>query len=82
LSSTQVRHPWRATLRSVVPAVVTSLPLVPAVVAAWGAPGAVVAGGALGVFAALARVLTVPGVIVWLERWVPALAPAPPGEDR
>jgi hypothetical protein len=77
--ATQVRHPWRATLRTAVAAGVALLSLLPtiAIVGHLGAvPGVAqvltVAGG-------VTRVLAIPAVDLWVRRYAPWLAPQPPG---
>ncbi|MEA5454462.1 hypothetical protein SPF06_06990 [Sinomonas sp. JGH33] len=92
---TQAAHPWRASVRTfvqtVIPAAIGFGLLVPAVVDAFVSgfgqqlPPAVVAwltaaALAVGALAAtLARIMALPAVVVWTGRWLPWIAPAPPG---
>lgn len=80
---TQVRRPWRSTARTIFQALVGLAVIAPLVAAAIeeatgydleGVPfiAAVLAGAA-----AVARVMAVPAVEVWLRRFVPWLAAAP-----
>lgn len=82
---TQVRRPWRAVARTVFQALIGVAALAPAAYAAatqqdpaqaagWAATG-------LAVSAAVTRVMALPGVEGWLERFVPFLA-AQPGDGR
>lgn len=71
---TQVRHPWRATARTVFAAVVTALPIVPVVVHELGVESVPWVAGALVVIGGVTRVLAMPGVNDWLRQYVPWLA--------
>jgi hypothetical protein len=71
---TQVRHPWRATLRTVAAALVAALPIVPVVVHELGLESVPWVAGALVVIAGATRVLAMPGVDGWLHQFVPWLA--------
>lgn len=91
--ATQVQHPWRATFRTFVAAVVPLLVLVPAimpvlvdwanenatVLPAWVAPALV---GAAAIVAAIAggitKVFAIPGVEVWLREHLGGLFAAAP----
>lgn len=73
---TQVRHPWRATLRTVAAGVVAALPIVPALVHELGVESLPWVAGALTVLGAATRVLAMPAVELWLRRYVPWLAAA------
>lgn len=82
--STQSKHPHRATVRTVLAAVVALLPLLPAIVDEFhlGAIPAVAA--ALVIVGTITRVLAMPDVEAWLHEYVPWLAaqPAPPKEGQ
>lgn len=78
---TQVRRPWRAVARTVLQALVGLAALAPAIytaatqhdpaqAAGWAATGLALAG-------ALTRVMALPGVEAFLERFVPFLAAQP-----
>jgi hypothetical protein len=80
---TQVRRPWRSTARTIFQALIGLAVIAPLVAAAIeeatgydldGVPfiAAVLAGAA-----AVARVMAVPAVEVWLRRFLPFLAAAP-----
>lgn len=80
---TQVRRPWRATVRTVFAALVSLAALAPLIVAGIeeatgydvkGVPFVVVT---LAACAAVTRVMAIPGVEAWLKRFLPFLAAAP-----
>lgn len=85
---TQVRRPWKATLRTAFQAAVGAAPLAPAVYSAAthhdpaAATGLAAVG--LGVAAGVTRVMALPQVETWLQRWLPWLAadPAPRGKHE
>lgn len=82
---TQVRHPWRAVLRTLVaaaPAAIGLLYLLPDIARQAGIAQVGWVTAALTVVAAITRVLAMPAVNGWLHRNVPSLAAqpaAPPG---
>jgi hypothetical protein len=80
-STTQTRHPWRATARTAFAAIVGILPFVPAIIGEFGLGSVPWVAGALGAIAAATRVLAIPGVEVWMKSYVPWLAAAPVRED-
>lgn len=78
---TQVRHPWRATVRTLFAAVVMLAAIAPAIYTAattndpqkatgWAALGLAIAGG-------ITRVMALPAVDAFLRRFVPFLAARP-----
>jgi hypothetical protein len=71
---TQVRHPWRATARTVLAGLVAALPIVPVAVHELGVESVPWVAGALVVIGAATRVLAMPGVDAWLRKFVPWLA--------
>lgn len=76
--ATQVRRPWRSTLRTVFQLAVGLAPMLPAIAHASGvddtaAPVAL----ALGISAAVTRVMALPDVETFLQRFVPWLSAAP-----
>ncbi len=75
--STQSRHPWRATARTVVQAILGLMVLLPLIAEAAGIAAVPWVAAALGVVAAVTRVLALPQVDAWLRRWLPWLATAP-----
>lgn len=78
-TATQTAHPWRATLRTILAALVGLAAAWALIIEAlgldtgipWVATSLAVAGG-------VTRVLALPAVTAWLERFLPWLAPAPP----
>lgn len=78
-TSTQVRHPRRAVIRTVFQLVVASATLLPYVAAGITLPteGAVAGAFAqvLAVAATITRIMAMPQVVAFLERFVPWLAP-------
>lgn len=83
---TQVRRPWRATIRTVFQALVSLAALAPLLAAAVeeatgydldGVPFVVVV---LGCAAAVTRIMAIPAVETFLRRFLPFLATEPKGE--
>lgn len=74
-TTTQAEHPWRATIRTALAAVVGLAILAPQIVAALGVGSIPWVAGTLAVIAAVTRVLAIPGVIEWTRRFLPWLAP-------
>jgi hypothetical protein len=81
LEPTQVTRPWRATVRTVFQAIVAFAAMwglmVPALGLDAGHPWVVASIAATG---AMTRVMALPSVEEWLERFVPWLAASPAGE--
>lgn len=79
---TQVRRPWRAVARTVFQALVALAAMAPVIYQAATAADPARATGAVGVALVIAggltRVMSLPGVVRFLERFVPFLAPEPP----
>ncbi|MCU1588794.1 MAG: hypothetical protein JWP11_50 [Frankiales bacterium] len=76
--ATQVRRPWRSTLRTVFQIVVGLAPMLPAIVHASGVDGtAGPVAGALAISATVTRVMGLPAVEQFLQKFVPWLAAAP-----
>ncbi|MGV0868456.1 hypothetical protein [Corynebacterium kalidii] len=67
---TVVRHPWRATLRTVLVAAAGLLPLIPDIARAAHIEAVPAVAAVLVIVAAIQRVLAVPGVEAWLRRHV------------
>lgn len=78
--TTQTRHPWRATARTVVAAGLGALSLLPTVAVAAGVDTVPLVAQAVAVSAAVTRVMALPGVDAWLRSYVPWLASAPRSE--
>lgn len=74
---TQVRHPWRSTLRTLFAAGLGLLSILPVILAGAGLDDTVYGGQILAVTALVTRVLAIPGVDAWLRQYVPWLAAAP-----
>lgn len=75
---TQVRRPWRATLRTGFAAAVALGAMLPLLVEASGLDEtAAPVGGALAIAAGVTRVMALPAVEEFLRRFVPWLAAAP-----
>ncbi|SCG15534.1 hypothetical protein GA0070610_1768 [Micromonospora echinofusca] len=78
---TQTRHPWRATARTIFAATVAALTLLPTVAVAGGIDTFPAVAQVVAVAAAITRVLALPGVEDFLERFLPFLAAAPVGDE-
>ncbi|MFR9767045.1 hypothetical protein [Nocardia sp. SC052] len=79
--ATQVRYPWRTTVRTVFQLIIGIAAAMPMIVAASGLPEtAAGVGVALGVSAAITRLMSLPVVNGALTVWVPWLAAEPDGE--
>ena len=77
MQPTQTRHPWRATVRTVVAALVGALSLLPTVAVTAGVDAVPAVAQAVTVAAAVTRVLALPGVDAWLRTYLPWLASSP-----
>lgn len=80
---TQVKHPWRSTVRTAFQALVGLASLLPYVVTEAHIPVEGMAAQAVAVCAATTRIMALPQVAEFLARFVPWLAPAgkPPADD-
>lgn len=76
LPPTQVRHPWRATARTVAAVAVALLPALPSIASAAGVSTVPIVIGILGVAATVTRVLAMPAVEAVLRQYAPWLAAA------
>lgn len=74
---TQARYPWRATIRTILAAVVALLPILPELIDVLGLSAYAWAAGFITAVGLVTRVLALPSVIRWLQTYLPALAPAP-----
>ena len=72
---TQVRHPWRSTFRTTFQLTVALASLLPYVVAQVDIPVGGALAQVLAVAATITRVMAMPEVSTFLERFVPWLAP-------
>lgn len=75
--TTQVRYPWRATVRTVLAAGVGILPLLPLIVEAAGIATVPWVVGVLALAGAITRVLAVPGVEAWVRKYLGFLSAQP-----
>jgi hypothetical protein len=75
--TTQTRHPWRATARTVLAALVGALSLVPTVATTTGLDTVPAVTQLIVVAGVITRILAVPGVDQWLRQFLPWLASAP-----
>jgi len=80
-TTTQTRHPWRATARTIFAAVVALLSLLPTIAAVAGIDAVPLIAQAIAAAAAVTRVLAIPGVDDFLRRYLPFLASAPVHEE-
>jgi hypothetical protein len=71
---TQVRHPWRATVRTVFAAAIALLSLLPVIAVAGHVDTVAWVSQLLAVAAGITRVLALPGVNDWLRRYAGWLA--------
>lgn len=78
--ATVVRHPWRATLRTVLVAAAGLMPLIPDIARAAHVETVPAVVCVLALVAAIQRILAVPGVERWLERTFTFLS-AEPAQD-
>jgi hypothetical protein len=74
---TQVRHPWRATLRTLVAVLLALLPLLPEILAGLRLDTTQAGAQTLAVAAAVTRLLASPAVDGWLRQRAPWLAASP-----
>lgn len=80
--ATQVRRPWRTTVRTLFQLLVGLAPMLPVIVDASGVDEASAGvAGALAISAAVTRVMSLPQVEQLLQRFVPWLAAAPRPDD-
>ena len=80
--ATQTKHPWRATVRTGFAVVIALAAMMPALVNATGldeTAGPVA--GALAIAGAITRVMALPAVETFLERFAPWLAAEPSPSD-
>ncbi len=80
IGTTQVRHPWRATVRTVLAAALGILPLLPIIAGTAGIAAIPWVAGVLAIAGAVTRVLAVPGVEAWLRKYFSWLSAEPKNE--
>jgi hypothetical protein len=83
MSATQTKHPWRATLRTVIQAGIAAAAAAPLVYTAITQASPATSTGAVAVFIAVAgavtRVASLPAVDQFIRQFMPWLAPDPAG---
>lgn len=79
---TQVKHPWRASLRTAVAGAIGLLSLLPVIVAVGHVPAAEWVIQLLAVSTGITRVLATPAVDEWLRQYMPWLAAASPAPSE
>ena len=79
---TQVRRPWRSTVRTVFQALIALAAMWALIVEALGLPDWAWVTTSLAVAAGITRVMALPAVEVFLRRFVPWLAAAPSPASR
>jgi hypothetical protein len=77
-SPTQVRHPWRATARTLFAGVIALASLLPTIALAAHVDTVPAVAQVLAVLGTVTRVLAMPGVDKFLRDFVPWLATSPP----
>jgi hypothetical protein len=77
MGTTQSRHPWRATIRTVFAAAVALLTLLPVIAATAGVDTVPAIAQVLVVAGAVTRVLALPDVERFMELYIPWLAASP-----
>jgi hypothetical protein len=75
--TTQSRHPWRATVRTIFAAAVALLTLLPVIAMTAGIDTVPAVAQVLLVAGAVTRILALPGVEKWMELYIPWLAASP-----
>jgi hypothetical protein len=74
---TQVKRPWRATLRTVFQGAIALAAVLPLILASAGIAPVGVAGIALAVAGAITRIMAIPAVEDFLQNYLPFLAARP-----
>ncbi|MFW9231770.1 hypothetical protein ACOI9H_01710 [Corynebacterium striatum] len=72
-----MKHPWRATLRTTLAALVGLLPVLPHIVNALGAGSIPWVAATVTISAGITRILALPEMERWLDRYAPWLTPEP-----
>ncbi|WP_284641509.1 hypothetical protein [Corynebacterium accolens] len=71
---TQARHPGRAMVRTAIAAALALLPALPEITNALGISAIPAVASVLAIAAAITRVLAIPAVDKWLDRYLPGLS--------
>lgn len=77
LEPTQVKHPTRATFRTIFQGVIAAAAVLPLVLTTAGIPPVGLAGILIGVAGAITRIMAIPAVEDFLENYIPFLAAKP-----
>lgn len=78
----QIRHPWRAVVRTVFQLAIGLAAALPTLVVLAGLPTSAGLAGALGIAAALTRFMAIPAVDAAIQEWLPWLAAEPTSGRR
>ena len=83
--TTQSQHPWRATVRTILAVIVALAAMAPSIytAATMGSPEAATGAAALalGIAAAITRIMALPGVESFFQRFLPWLAAGAKADD-
>lgn len=77
----QVRRPWRTTVRTVIAAAVGLVPLLPDIARELDVATVPVVASTLTIVAALTRIFAIPEVDAWMDRYFPWLSADPYQEE-
>lgn len=77
VDTTQARHPWRATVRTIFAAAIGIAPLLPVIAGTAGLAAIPWVAGVLALAGTITRVLAVPGVDIWLRKYFSVLSAKP-----
>ena len=77
----QVRRPWRTTVRTVIAAGVGLMPLLPDIARELDVATVPVVASTLTIVAALTRIFAIPEVDAWMDRYFPWLSADPQEQD-
>lgn len=78
----QVRRPWRTTVRTVIAAGVGLMPLLPDIARELDVATIPVVASTLTIVAALTRIFAIPEVDAWMDRYFPWLSADPHEQDQ
>lgn len=79
--SSQVRHPWRATLRTGIAAFVAALIAFPGIAVVLSIDDIPAVASVVGIAVMVTRVMAIPAVDDWLDTFAPWLASTGPNDD-
>ena len=78
----QVRRPWRTTVRTVMVATVGLIPLLPDIARELDIATIPAVASVLAIIAAITRIVAIPEVDAWLDEWFPWLSADPLTPDE